>query len=446
MTYTTRRNDGFKDIKFQTGVSILNKGVDNAQVINIFRRILSIGPINVMAPLIATALLGPLFRLFSEGSDECRPSFVTFINERSGSLKTAVAKVLYTMFNADNPKVPASFKDTATSMELRLKEARCAVALIDDYYATGISSVKCEMQRSLETIIRFVGDGISRNRSNANLEDVRGARPEGMVAITGEDTDGQLSTLLRCLVVNVDRGTFDGARLDEFQQDKLLWSTFLAVFIEYLEIKYVQIQSFITMNFSMVRQIYKDKFSDLRPVDQMVQLHLVYDILKEFLIALGGDGEEMNNHCLHCISGCFEAVKFSHEYAIENSAENQYPIVVYNLISKSEVHIAKTKDIYAVDAKSFDGFETEDYYVFDAERLYAKVLAYYRRLERRFPLTPSACKAALYKAGLLKVAYEKRGTDKEKLLYEIKYAFGNTRIRLLTIVKKSLADFMEDKL
>lgn len=444
-SHDARRNRNHNEIKFQTGVSVLRKELSNMELMNVFHSVLGIAPIRVIAPLIATALLGPLFQLFSGTGDEYRPSFVTFINGQSGSLKTAVAKVLFTMFNADNAKVPASFKDTAVSMEIRLKESRSSVALIDDYYATGLSSVKCEMQRSLETIIRYVGDGISRNRSNANLEDVKGIRPEGMVAITGEDTDGQLSTLLRCLVINVEKGTFDGKRLEVFQQDKLLWSTFLEAFIDYVEKHYLQIQEFIRLNFCNERQRYKDCFSDLRPVDQMVQLHLTYGILEAFLNSLGGNTEGMRDICMSCINGCFEAVKLSHVYAVENSAENQFPITVYNLIVKRELNLAKTRQQYANDIKNYDGFETEAYYAIDFEKLYAKALAYYSRINKRLDITRIACKSTLYKAGLLEVEYENRGTEKEKILYEKKYKIG-ARIRLLTIKKEALENFVRDKL
>ena len=441
-----RKVGNSRELKFQTGVSVLRKELRNTDIINIFYSILEIAPIKVIAPLIATALLGPLFQLFSSVGDEYRPSFVTFINGQSGSLKTAVAKVLFTMFNADNAKVPASFKDTATSMEIRLKESRSSVALIDDYYATGLSSVKYDMQKSLETIIRFVGDGTSRNRSNANLEDVKGTRPEGMVVITGEDTDGQLSTLLRCLVINVEKGTFNGKQLEMFQQNKLLWSTSLATFIDYVEMYYLQIQELIKNNFSTGREHYKDYFSDLRQVDQMVQLHLTYRILEGFLVALGGNEENIYNIGESCIDGCAEAVKLSHEYAIENSAENQFPITVYNMIIKRELNIAVTRQQYNNNVSSYDGFETEEYYILDFERLYAKVLAHYKRINKRFDLAKGACKSSLYKAGLLEVEYENRGTGKEKLLYEKKYQIGTSRIRLLTIRKESLCNFITNQL
>lgn len=445
-SHDARKVGNGRELKFQTGISVLRKELSNTDIINIFYSILEIAPIKVIAPLIATALLGPLFQLFSSVGDEYRPSYVTFINGQSGSLKTAVAKVLFTMFNADNAKVPASFKDTATSMEIRLKESRSSVALIDDYYATGLSSVKYDMQKSLETIIRFVGDGTSRNRSNANLEDVKGTRPEGMVVITGEDTDGQLSTLLRCLVINVEKGIFNGKKLEIFQQDKLLWSTFLATFIDYVESYYLQIQELIKNNFCTGREHYKDYFSDLRQVDQMVQLHLTYRILEGFLVVLGGNAENIYNICENCIDGCAEAVKLSHEYAIENSAENQFPITVYNMIIKRELNIAATRQQYNCNVNSYDGFETEEDYVLDFERLYAKALAHYKRINKRFDLTKGACKSSLYKAGLLEVEYENRGTEKEKLLYEKKYKIGTLRIRLLTIKKESLCNFVTDKL
>lgn len=445
--HDARRDRNNDVLKFQTGVSVLSKELSNTDIINIFRSILGIAPMRIMAPLIATALLGTLFQLFSSGSDEYRPSFVTFINGQSGSLKTAVAKMLFTLFNADNPRVPASFKDTATSMEIRLRESRSAVALIDDYYATNVSAVKNEMQKNLETVIRYVGDGISRNRSNANLEDVKGTRPECMVVITGEDTDGQLSTLLRCLVINVDKRTFDGKLLELFQQDKLLWSTFQARFIEYVEDNYHDIEAFIKSNFSTIRQMYRGHFNDLRPVDQMVQLHLVYKVLGEFLSMLGVERGSVERYCSDCIDGCYNAVKISAEYATENSAENQYPIAVCRLIGNGELNLAQSSEQYIAAIGVYDGYETNEYYILDSEKLYSKVVAYFRRLNRGFSLSPKACKAVLHKAGLIRVEYENRGKDNEKLLYELKVTLGGKkhRDRRLHIIKETLEAFMESK-
>lgn len=63
-SHDARKIEINRELKFQTGVSVLRKELNNVDIINIFYSILEIAPIKVIAPLIATALLGHCFNCF----------------------------------------------------------------------------------------------------------------------------------------------------------------------------------------------------------------------------------------------------------------------------------------------------------------------------------------------------------------------------------------------
>lgn len=57
-------------------------------------------------------------------------------------------------------------------------------------------------------IIRYFGDGKGRSRSNISVDKAVSTVPRGLCCITGEDTGGSQSSLLRCIVIDVANGTF----------------------------------------------------------------------------------------------------------------------------------------------------------------------------------------------------------------------------------------------
>ena len=80
------------------------------------------------------------------------------------------------------------------------------------------------MEASLEQIIRFVGDGIAKSRATPTMERQPEQRPQGMIAITGEDSSGSHSSLLRCLFVQVMKDSYDKELLSSLQRHPNLWT------------------------------------------------------------------------------------------------------------------------------------------------------------------------------------------------------------------------------
>ncbi len=424
-----------QNLIMQTGKSIIYKQNLLCYPYQIFIEILKLAPIQVIAPIIAVCLLGSLHHMFSMANVSFTPRFILFINGKTGSLKTAVSKILFTFFNADNPVIPASFKDTKTALEMRLKEYSSVPILVDDFYSTGIKKEQVAMKELLETVVRFVGDGIGKNRSNAQLKDVKGMPPSGMVVVTGEDTAGQMSTLLRCLILNVDKGTFDAKVLSEFQNNPFKWSSFLAAFISYLEENYLKVVSMIGDRFETLREKYALEFGDRRPVDQMVQMQIALEILCDFLLkwSLTNDVVDILNKC---INGCFIAVQNSLEYVKENSGENQYLITMAKLIHEKNILIAEEKKVYIENIQKYDGFQDETHLYLRSDAVYMKVRKYFQAQGRELAISALNANRTLDKVGLLVTEIENRGTSKEKKLLEVKVKIGDKRPRMLKIYQE----------
>lgn len=427
----------------ETGKAILADPAVAGGEYLVIQQILEMAPVKVIAPMIATALLAPLHRLFRDANPAFAPQFVLFVNGRSGSFKTAVSKVLYNVYNAKEPTVPASFKDTPTALEKRLAEYACAPVLVDDFYATGLSRERSGMQKSLEMIIRYVGDGIGKNRSNGALQDVKGIRPTGMVIITGEDTAGQLSTLLRCLIINVDRETFRADVLTEFQNSPLLWSSVMNSFIQYLEANYNSIVGFIRSQYLDSRVKVENLFKDRRPADQLVQCTLAFEILRNYLQGISPCTEDVDNLCNRCIAGCQEALVESQIYAEQNSAEEQFCFALAQAILSEKIVLAESKDLYSYDMAAYDGYKDDEYYICRGDSVYAKIRKNFSDQGRNLALDLLNAKRALDKAGLIVTEVERRGTEKEKKYYDIKVSIKDKRVRMLKIIRNTLDTYIE---
>ena len=392
---------------------------------------MNLGLLKVTAPMIASCLLGFLHVPFAEANITYAPRYALFINGPTGILKTASAKVIFNIYNSDTPYLVASFKDTATSIEIRFKELPCSPILIDDFYATGLSGERSGMQKTLETVIRYVGDGIGKNRSNAGLQDVKGTRPSGTVIITGEDTAGQMSTLLRCLILCVNKETFNKDVLSDFQNNPLRWSTFIAAFLQYLEKNYLHIVTYVRQTYPAIRNQYQKSFKDLRPVDQLVQMVLDFQILMDFFRATAPGNQEIQKLLAACIDACYNAVQESQEYASENSYERQYTFILAKLITQNTILVSDTRAAYANQPGTYDGFSEKGFLYLNNDAIYAKVRQHFRQQGREFPLSQLEATRALNQAGLLTLEKEKKKNGEVKTHMEVKVSISNKRPRML---------------
>lgn len=189
MQYLDDSKNGILPLDIKTGLSLpLQQDITGKDVYSIFKNALSVyGDKPTISTMVLFSLLGVSFKLFEEAG--YMPRFVLFINGKTGSMKTTLSKILYMQLTDEKHRntVRRIDSDTIVSFERALvKSGRDTTTLFDDYAPAKTAQKKTEMQNKLEAIIRMVGDGSTKSRSNEKLQDVQGDGVHGAVVITGE--------------------------------------------------------------------------------------------------------------------------------------------------------------------------------------------------------------------------------------------------------------------
>ena len=204
--------------------------------------VLSIGPTEVMLPLLIHAHLGYTLKLYEDaGYNE---QYILALIGSSGSKKTSLARVLFCLFG----EIMVNFMATDRALELDLMKRQDSTLLLDDL-SSGSDRF---LAGKFEKILRQLGDSIGRKRSiNGGMEQDE-VRTRCAVLLTAEtDIDAlSKSSKLRTLAVNIGINTLDSAALYRYQQDEIMahsagqWSKleqYMTLYVQFLEGNYSQI-------------------------------------------------------------------------------------------------------------------------------------------------------------------------------------------------------------
>lgn len=419
-----------KNVIFNTGRSIcVDSALSAADAWRIALDFLNVSTkASLMIPLFLMAHLGPLFNLFEAAG--CVPRFVIFLNGRSGSLKTSTVIALFRLF-WEQPNAPESnFKDTETALEIKLGEANSHVLVVDDFRPPLTAVAGKQNLEKLEAIIRFVGDHISKSRSNAELGRAKEFRPTGCCVVTGEDTGGSHSSLLRCLVLSISKGDIDGNKLRRYQDNPLLLMTHMHHFVTWCGKHGHQLIAYIKERFQAEREFFQSSIKELRLVDTAATLMVTARILGLYGKACGMLQEDsMNTLARTCLDAIEKAVAYSESYSKELNPVCMYLTAFFELWNHNEISIAPSIDGY-VSGKTI-GYGDGDLVWLHRQELYAKVRRYWQRFDTLFPLSLEKTSEHLADAGLIEVNYETRGEGTKRLF--IKKSSLPSRPRLMVL-------------
>ena len=254
---------------------------------NIWRKSLTIyKDYDVSTVLCLYSFLGISYRLFDKAGFP--PHFLLFMTGKTGSFKTTIAKLLYTQLVDESYRdYPRRIDaDTVTSFERALVVSGVdTITLIDDYSPAKSHRGAEDMANKLESIIRMVGDGSTKSRSNVALEDCRGKGVKGMVVLTGELQGKGLSSNLRCLYCEIERDKVDLETVTWFQSNNDYYCTFIQHFVWFLAEHWENLILYIQKNFERYRRVAEQLLDARRLIDVVATLYTVSDFLRLFLIA-----------------------------------------------------------------------------------------------------------------------------------------------------------------
>lgn len=368
------------------------------------------------------------------------PHMILFIKGTTGSLKTAVASLIFNFSGVPENNIPASFRDTSASMEVRIEQYRDRALLVDDFCPAASENTRRVLDQNLEQLIRFYGDGIAKGRTNPRLEEVTEKKPQGLCVITGEDSSGSFSSLLRCLFVVVEPDTYNKQLLAEFQANPTHWTAYLKCFVEYCANNAPQIVNFIQSEFPAFRDLGGQFISERRLADACADLCIATKILLEF----GHHASIISTDEKDRIFSQFKNVILDTCARSAEEAKGMNPVKIFahvltEGIEKRSILLA-TREEFELAPDKFAGYEEDGYWYFWGSNLYDSIRREYSMLDKRFPLSQSRLWEALYIANVL-VPSKSREKSGSKFEYGVRVSFGN-RPRLIRIAPAVLKTFL----
>lgn len=352
-----------------------------AQAFGSALKALDVGRLQVTLPLFLTAILAPLFQVFQDAG--CPPRFSVFLHGPSGSLKTATAKVFCQIFETLDI---ATFRDTEAAIDVSIANHRHQVLLLDDFQPPTCAAEGRDLRKKLEHALRLFGDSIAKKRSNSTATAVRGNRPCGTCIITGESTAGSYSSLLRCILVPIERGDIDGKQLRIYQDAPTLWTSNFAHFLLWAGSNWDRLVDKIKADFPARREHFSLCTKEPRLSDAGAVLMLTGEIVLLYGVVCGGITEADCQNYLSAWEGILHGL-----LAVSASETQEIDAVTLSKDAITGAYVSGNLKI-APNAETFlpgmDGFLATD-------RLWVHQKAFARVLQERCTEIHAPCVTAL---------------------------------------------------
>lgn len=403
-------------------------------------RLLSLSPKEPAASLIPVlfAHLGLVWSLFEAAGYP--PHLLLFIKGTSGSLKTSVASLIFNFSGNPQDNIPATFRDTSASMEVKMGVYRDRVLLVDDFCPAASENSRRILEQNLEQLIRFYGDGIAKSRTNPKMEETHEKRPHGLCVITGEDSAGSYSSLLRCLFISVSPGTYDSDLLLKFQETPSLWTGYLDRFVSFCCDNTSWIIDFVRKQFPILRKQAESVISERRLVDAFASLCLAEKILLEFVSRpLGLSIKDQENFINQMETEILEVCRRSAEESKDANPIKIFSRYLLEGVEKQAIRLVSRRE-FELSPEKFDGYIENDLWHFRGNTLFSYIRKEYAGIGKQFPLTEKRLWEELYLSNIL-IPAASREEAGSRFEYGVKASFGN-RSRYIRIDPSALTKYL----
>lgn len=369
----------------------------------------------VVLPLFLQMHIGYTAKLFEDAGLPVQ--YVFNIIGTTGSKKTAVAKILYCLFDMNDG---INFTATDRAIEIYAEKCHDATVLLDDLYSVKEKSVLDKMHRFL----RIYADGIGRVRSVNSGTEIERMDTRYAVVVTAESMlDGlQQSAKLRNFVVRVRKDTFNDNVLRQFQieakeatfEERLnSLEIYLSAYIRFLESNYAQIVKEI-INFQPPAM--KLKFARQATIYKILsfQAKIILDFGK-----VCGFFTDIDVQCLwdEWIS-ILQSVMLENQYLCNQ--EEPYRLFLETVMqsyAQKIIQICNSKSEYELTAKFSYGYIEQNILKLEPNKIFDYVMTYYSHIGRGFSATLNDIISILYEKGVVD-AYEQKN-HKAKMLKSV---------------------------
>lgn len=323
--------------------------------------------------------LSPLIEIISRRIKP--PENILWVWGRTGSRKTSVSKVVLNHFGNFNQKIPATFNDTATVIELKANRLKDTLYLCDDFAPKQDYRDKKIQDSKAEFIIRMYGDRIGKGRSSNMLDIKETTAPRGMILVTGEDIICGESSNARLLSIELNRNSVDLNILTELQNNSHLLSESMRGYIEWLLPEMGNIDLLadtLVYNFKNymdeLRKIYKDDVHG-RTIESNAWILLGFGCMLNYMRYKGViDESEDDEYMDRAVKVIDRLIKEQIKLVSSNSPIDIFLNTLKESINSKSIRIATLNDHNQVIEDKLEhicGYKDKEYYYFYTDKVYS---------------------------------------------------------------------------
>lgn len=395
-------------IRFRTGKTIpCIQGMDARVSCNAAMTLLSLSADPTKSyPVCLYAHLGVMWRLFKEAGYP--PHLLLFLNGTTGSLKTATALVAFDLFGTGIGGA-GNFRDTETALELKMGDSRDSVMILDDFCPPISRANLQDQEKKLETMVRYYGDGKGKSRGTVALELDREFRPEGLCAITGEDVGGTRSSLLRCVLVSAEKGTYNSELLKRLQDNPRWLSTHFLHFINWVGQNFDVLIQKVRTEFPRYRSVFAERLRERRLADAGAYLKLAGDIFLAYAVACGAIPPQEQTDLMPAIMDALLRVLSESEQSTQTANPVwMYLVALTDGFRRKAFFLAEDRERYLASPEKYIGYCERGRWWLCPNDAYFSVQKDWKQRGRIFPLKQDKLHVALAEAKVSETQVEHR--------------------------------------
>lgn len=359
--------------------------------------------------LLALVYLAPLCEALRSAGSE--PSFVVWLYGQTGTRKSTIAALFLSHFGNFSAKgPPASFKDTANSLERRAFDTKDTVLWIDDFHPSSNSVEARKMEQIVQSLLRAYGDRVGRGRMRSDASLRPDYPPRGLVVGTGELLPDGHSSNARMQAVEMTHQIVDLDKLTKAQSKAHLLAEAMAEYVKWVgeRMDDPEYPVKLARKFQERRDLALPSQSHGRLAEAAAWLYLGLDSLLEFAEKAGVVSTEER---LKELEKGWETLLTLSEEQSEQVDEvrpaKQFLSVVAGLLENGSLSVlpADRNEREKYDGvplpETHVGWKDNDHFYFLPDILYNKVNAFLQRQDERVPLKKDALWKQLEAAGCL---------------------------------------------
>jgi len=366
-------------------------------------RFLNLTDLHITGPLWAAMYLAPL-------SEIVEPDFVIFFYGKTGTMKSTITALALNHYGSgwSYNRMPASWNDTRTALEMKAFLIKDAPLVVDDY-ARDVRLAR-DHDRKAEYLIRQWANRTGRARRRSNLTAQQNFPPRGLIISSGEQLPSGQSIIGRSFPVEiVPADLVDNAsakeRLNQCQAESHLYPHALAEYLLWLR-----------DNWDVLRRELPAQWADLRDNEHiagmqhqripaaLAKLYIGFDLAMQFYtqreIITGDEAQDWRNLF-------FEAMKkdaLAHSILVEEEDPiDRFVRIMTDSFAQGRIWCAGAQGIQDLPHEVYAekiGFVDQDWLYLLGEAMLTYVQQYCRSAGDPFPLNRNALYSGLVEAGI----------------------------------------------